>query len=206
MLYPTVRQFKRILLSRPLNEILDKHVLAGTPYAFREYPERFEVLRRFLARALKVPQENILVVGSGRIGFSLSPDNFPRQFSDASDIDVLVHDQFLFDEIWTILLKWHYPNRYGGLYGVDRHWAAERKKEVYWGWLQPERIEFPDLSLPRTLQPLRDICTTWFNAFRGLSLEPGFSGRNVSGRLYRTLKHASLYHLDGLRQIKQSLG
>lgn len=204
--YLAVEEFKRILLTEPLEEIVQAFVFRGIPYVFREQPDRLGHLQGCLARDLGVPEENILVVGSSKIGFSLNPDAFPRSFHDESDIDVLVHDDRLFDRIWELLLRWHYPNRYAELHGADKRWAAQRKKDVYWGWFQPDRIRFSGLSFPKSLRPLRDISTQWFNTFQGLSLHPYYSDRRVSGRLYRTLKHACLYHIEGLRLIRKSLG
>lgn len=154
---------------------------------------------------LRLSKENIRVVGSGKIGFSLSPDNFPRLFSDVSDIDVLVVDESLFDKVWLSMLNWHYPRKGFALGGADGRWAKNRRKELYWGWFVPDEIRFSGLSFPSILKPLRDISTAWFNLFQSLSLYSEFAGRNVSGRLYRTWDHARLYQEHGLMQIQEIL-
>jgi hypothetical protein len=203
--FPTVEEFKTALMTRPLNGLVKDYIFEGIPYAFRETPTAVELLRNYLSRALGIQDENTIIIGSAKTGFSLSPETMFRQFSDESDIDVLVVDERIFDEIWQIVLKWHYPRRLRGLEGLDIHWGRRRRRELYWGWFVPYQIRYEGLSFPETLKPLRDISTAWFNAFRGLSQLPEFSRWDIHGRLYRTWDHATLYHLDGLRQIKEIL-
>lgn len=205
MPYPSVEQFKAILKTLPLENIVQKYIFDGLPFVFRNQPETFDYLQNCIGHDLELQIQNVAVVGSARIGFSLNPGSFFRAFSPESDIDVIVIDEKLFDELWITILKWHYPQRYSGLEGADRYWAGKRKKEVYWGWITPDKIRFDGLSFPKSLKRLRDISTQWFNAFRSLSHHSELAARPVSGRLYRTWRHALLYHMEGLRQIKVQL-
>jgi hypothetical protein len=211
MPYPSVDSFTDILLSDSLDNVVRQYVFEGTPFVFRNYPQTERILYRHLGPHLAsskddvIPEENIIVVGSAKIGFSLSPNTFPRRFSTNSDIDVLVVDKTLFDSVWITLLKWHYPRRLTGLTGPDQKWAQLRRKELYWGWFIPSEIRYKGLSFPDVLKPLREISAMWFNAFQSLSLYPELADRKVTGRLYRTWNHALAYHMDGLRQIKDSV-
>lgn len=161
-------------------------------------------LRQHISSALQTDPQSILVVGSAKLGFSLNPDSFPRPFTATSDVDVAVIDEALFDQIWTALLKWNYPRRYA-LMGVDLRWVRDRVNDLYWGWFRPHRLRFEGLLFPEELRPIRDISTSWAGAFRGLARLREFATRNVSGRLYRTRRHALLYHAEGLRQIRERL-
>jgi len=203
--YPTPEEFGARLLREPLGRVFDDYVLQGTPYVFRDCPERAQELKRHLAAELGTAPGNIFIVGSAKVGFSLSPDAFPRLFSDTSDIDVLVHDRRMFDRIWMSLVRLHYRGRSEGVYRPDRGWAAERRKNVYLGWFEPDRMNFRGLSLPKSMIPFRDVATLWFDAFQSLSVYPEFASRRVSGRLFRTLKHGRLYYVDGLHKIRMSL-
>lgn len=200
-----IDDFREILLDNPLDSIVSRYLFSGVPYAFREEPDSENLLKQHLSQELNVEQEDVIVVGSGRVGFSLNPDNFPRGFSETSDIDVVVISDGLFDEIWMTLLSWHYPRRGMSLGRVEGDWARLRRKDIYWGWLVPSDIRYEGLSFPDILNPLRDISTKWFNAFQSLSLIPQFASRTVSGRLYRTKKHAVQYHVEGLRLIREKI-
>ena len=203
--FPSVDEFKKALLTTPLDEIVREYIFKGLPYVFRDTPELMKALRNHLCNDLEISGESTIVIGSAKIGFSLSPDTVFRQFSEESDIDVLVVDERIFDNIWNIVLRWHYPRRIRGLGGMDGSWGRRRRRDLYWGWFVPDKIKYEGLSFPEVLKPLRDISTSWFNAFRSLSRFPEFSRRNITGRLYRTWDHALLYHADGLRQVKGSL-
>ncbi len=200
----TVEDFKTSLLNERLETVVREYVFAPQSYVFRAHPEQEARLLNLLGDGLKTNCDDITIVGSAKIGFSLNPDNFPRSFSDESDIDVAVVNQALFDHIWRTILKWNYPRRLK-LRGDERGWASDRRYDVYWGWFIPDRIRFEGLLFPEALKPLRDTSTAWFNTFRGLSQYAEFSGRDVSGRLYRSWDYALLYHMDGLRQLRGTL-
>lgn len=206
--YPTAEDFSQMLLSEGFCEIIDQHIFKGLPFVFRQSPQTFDVLKKHLASELRVDLGSISVVGSARLGFSLNPDNFPRQFSDTSDIDILIVDTNLFDEVWTTLLRWNYPRRLVKLGKADNQWIYERRKECYWGWFVPDQMRFEGISFPEALQPIRDLSTRWFDAFRSLSQysdDAELARREVSGRLYRTWNHAYLYHEEGLRLLRSML-
>ncbi len=204
MAAPTVSEFKAALLARPLGEIIDTYVFSGQPFVFRDQPAALATLRQHLSKNLALKESNVIIVGSAQVGFSLSPDTFFRPFSEDSDIDVLVVDERIFDKIWSTTLQWHYPRR-SWLDESDWDWAKRRQKDLYWGWFEPDRIRFDGLSLHEMPKPVRDLSTSWFNAFRSLSRFREFSRRDVSGRLYRTWEHARLYHESGLLKIREAL-
>jgi hypothetical protein len=157
-----------------------------------------------LSQGLGIDRSSARVVGSGRIGFSLNPANFPRPFGRASDLDVVVVNDDLFDRVWHTMLTWNYPRRYR-LYGQERHWQKKRQDDLYWGWFRPEKIRYEGLTLPEKLKPLRDLSAQWFEAFQSLSTYPALAARVVKGRLYRTEQHAISYHIDGLRKLRDQL-
>ncbi|MGH9511249.1 MAG: hypothetical protein ACRD2U_03835 [Terriglobales bacterium] len=199
-----VDEFRELLRSEPLDRIVTQYVFGGTPYVFRQRPANAETLYHHLSGKLAVDARNIRIVGSAKMGFSLSPDTFSRRFLPSSDIDVVVVDEGLFDGLWLALLNWHYPRRTAGL-GADNEWGRQRRRDIYWGCFSPEDLKFDRVSFPQALKPVLDISTTWFNAFRTLSHFSEFTRRNVSGRLYRTWHHAEMYHKYGLQQVLSSM-
>jgi hypothetical protein len=197
-------EFKRILLNEPLESVVKQHIFQGTPFVFRDQPKLYQDLRDHIGTSLRLPHENIIVVGSAQVGFSLAPDNSFVAFSEESDIDVVVVNERLFDQGWQTLLRWNYPRRHH-LPVPELKWTRNRMEELYWGWFSPDRIHFDGLSFPEALKPLRDLSTQWFDAFQSLSQNETFARRTVSGRLYRTWDHALLYHTHGLQRLKTNL-
>jgi hypothetical protein len=200
-----VGEFKSLLLSADVRDVVQQQIFEGPVHVFRQRPGDLHVLRQHLALHLHLAAEGIVVVGSAKAGFSLSPDNFPRPFSVKSDIDIVVVDEALFDTYWAICLEYYYPRRTQRLPRPDFEWLQQRKGDVFWGRFEPHYMRYEGLSFPEVLRPLRDLSSAWFNAFRSLSTYEQFRGRDISGRLYRSWNQALAYHADGLRQIKRSL-
>lgn len=185
-------------------ELVRDYIFTGLPYVFRYNPTAQQVLKQHLSSGLEVNQDRILVVGSARTGFSLDPNNFPRKFYSRSDVDVIIIDEGLFDSIWKSLLKWHYPRKFTPLRDAELRWIRHRKDDVFWGWVYPDKFAYDGFSLPYELQSIRDISERWFGAFRSLAQYvryPDLARREVTGRLYRTMEHACLYHENGLLRL-----
>jgi hypothetical protein len=179
-------------------------IFAGTPYVFESNPEVWTHARSQLAASLTSCEDNIYIVGSAKMGYSLAPRKFGRPFAPESDIDVVVIDSNLYDTMWTSILRWHYRRRHR-LPPRDRKWDTERREGLYWGYLDPSRLHYDGLTRPAPLRAARKVSTAWFSAFKSLGLIPELAERNLGGRLYRSLTHAILYHDHGLREIRRSM-
>ena len=78
----------------------------GIPYAFRDYPAIYESVRSWLGLRLEVDPKTITVVGSARIGESLSPKNPCRAFGPHSDLDLVAVSDELFQRVKQDFIKW----------------------------------------------------------------------------------------------------
>jgi len=101
-------------------------------------------------------------------------------------------------------LAWHYPRRFV-LPESDWTWLKKRRDAVYWGWLEPDRVEYTGIGFPEELLPMRDLSAKWFNTFQSMSRFPDFMSRRISGRLYRTWDHAMAYQVFSLNLIRKSI-
>jgi hypothetical protein len=174
-----------------------------TPYVFEPKPMAWNTFRDEISSQLNVSRADIRVVGSGRLGFSLKPYNNLARFRDKSDIDVVIVNSDAFDELWLALLDAVYPrqpaiNKLGG-------WLKERRNEVYTGWITPLGIRVDMKIWGDKVRPVLDFKTRWFNALKEASRHPPRRHENIQGRLYRTWRHAELYHLDSLAALRKSL-
>ena len=192
--YPTRDEFVELLKSDDLRQLVRDRLFAGLPFVYRDSPETYDDLRHRLAVALNVLDSDVTIVGSGRLGFSLSPDNFGAAFRDESDLDVLVVSDRLFDEIWLDMVSLS-RRAFGMLPLRDKERVLEHKtNEVYWGRLWPHK-----------LVRVSKVARRWVGAFRALSRNPRLAYHEPRGRLYRTWNHAELYHVDGLSQLRFEL-
>lgn len=190
--YPTSAEFEKLLRTTNIEEVLYKHILEGLPYAFRDSESNYTKLRQRLSTVLEVPLRDLAIVGSGRIGFSLDPNQFGRPFSDTSDLDVVVVSASLFDSAWLefILPKYHDYN----LTQQEQKRLREHRKFIYWGNIRPDWI-------PAGTR----IGRKWLEAFRGLAEYSEFAGREVNGWLFRSWWHVHLYYSQSLKKLANQL-
>lgn len=78
----------------------------GIPYAFRECPAIYEAMRSWLANNLDESAKNISLVGSARLGTSLSPSKLGAPFNANSDLDLIVISGTLFDAVRSEFCQW----------------------------------------------------------------------------------------------------
>ena len=184
-----------MLRSRNFDHLLDDHLFAGLPYFFADEPKIHRQMVNELSRGLHVPKEDICLVGSARIGFSLSPYKFGQPFGQFSDLDIIVVSSTLFDSSWMdILTNRHTP--WYSLLQVTRERLQEHRERhhIYNGWITPQFVA-----------EALGIGERWVTTFNGLSHIPSLSSRHISSRLYRSWDHARLYHRWSLRQLRNKL-
>jgi hypothetical protein len=88
-------------------------LLEGTPAAFETEPMIYELMREWIARRLSVRAEvhidpkEISLLGSARLGYSLSPyPKFGRPFGAASDLNFAAISRGLFDALCSDFSSW----------------------------------------------------------------------------------------------------
>lgn len=202
----TPEQFRELMQQQD-----DAHMLGpclhedGAPYVFDPRPQAWDTFRDEFVAALGVVRGDIRVVGSGRLGLSMKPGHNLRSFSDRSDVDVVIVNSALFDQLWLSMLEAAYPRPpviqvvgFGG-------WLENRRAELYTGWLTPLAIKLSSRIFGEKAKPVLDFNARWFNALKKASQHPPRRHENVTGRLYRTWRHAELYHLHSLAELRKTL-
>lgn len=173
------------------------------PYVFEPKPEAWDTFRDELVSRLGVARADIRVVGSGRLGFSMKPGRNLKSFGDRSDIDIVFVNATLFDRLWLALLDAAYPRP-----PITRKtcgWLETRRNELYTGWLTPLEIRLDHKIFGSKAKPVLDFNTQWFNALKTASRHPPRRHEDITGRLYRTWRHAELYHLNSLASLRKTL-
>jgi hypothetical protein len=200
----TPEDFRTMLIQNTDAQLLEPCLLnEQTPYVFETIPDTWNLFRAALTTRLSVAPEDIRVIGSGRFGFSLKPWNNLRAFSDRSDIDVLIVNPNLFDELWLALLGAAYPR--GPLARKLGGWLRKRRNELYTGWLTPLAFRLDLTIVGARGRPVVDFNSRWFTAMKEAGRHPTKRHEDIKGRLYRTWRHAELYHLNSLAELRRTL-
>lgn len=112
----------------------------GIPYGFRDTPAVYEEIRNWLGKKLEIDPRDVTLIGSARIGFSMSPGvEFGRSFSEKSDLDISIISEQLFLQTKDCFHVWENDVEVGA---VNPRNERERR-------LWSENIEFGRRNIPR---------------------------------------------------------
>jgi hypothetical protein len=174
---------------------------ASTPFVFSPRPDSWEEFRMSLKSSLGVDGNDIRIIGSGRFGFSMKPGRNFKAFNDQSDIDVVIVNAHLFDSLWQALLEAAYPR--GNIHSTAGGWLKDRRNELYTGWITPLEINLNPKFFGSRAKAVAQTRLKWFDALKNAAQIPPRRHEDINSRLYRTWRHAELYHLSSLSALRQ---
>jgi hypothetical protein len=141
------------LKTKTAPDIFDQHVVEQECYAITA--DEHDFLKRAVAQQFEMPDGDVIVVGSGKLGFTLvdkSTDSKHRPryspFDDYSDIDVAIINEVLFDDYW---------DRGFALFRSGTYWPDQQKFQQYLlrGWINPRWLM--DTAEARPVQEWRNF-------------------------------------------------
>jgi len=115
--YPPSANVTEFIRSAPPPEVrhfLELWVAEGIPYAFRHRPMLWQTARAYLAEQIDIDARELTIIGSARIGYSMSPTaDFGRVFHPRSDLDFTAVSSQLFGRIAADAESWSADYRTG---------------------------------------------------------------------------------------------
>jgi hypothetical protein len=196
----SVESIKRDLKILSEKEFLVRYLLRSDNWYFSKYQSKSEadsitqmdILKEILNKYIGVAFHNVLMVGSGKIGCSLSPNKDFKKFDDGddnSDIDIAIISSKLFDYLWE-KIRIEYSIKYIDQYeqitsSIFRGFINERNfkniSEVRPDW--NARIDSANKSLQRHLSIYHP----------------------VNYRIYRSWEDLEAYHILGIKKLKEKI-
>lgn len=173
-----IATFKRDLIRFDAIEISRRHIVFGECAVID--PDEYFRLRSVVARRYDLHPNDVLVVGSGKLGFSIAPSKQYRPFSDESDLDVVIISERLFDIVWQDV------HRYFNQGGYWEH-ANAFQQYLFRGWLRPDKLP-PDHKFP--------FGKAWWEFFNHLSASREYSISRIRGAIYR-----NWYFLEAYQEL-----
>lgn len=85
------------------SSVVDRHVIFGDSYILDK--DSYFRLKEQVADHFKIHPPQVVMVGSGKLGFSIAPHKRYRSFGETSDLDIAIVSPNLFDRIWEEVFK-----------------------------------------------------------------------------------------------------
>lgn len=160
-------RFKGDLRKFAASSVVDRHVIFGDCYILDK--DSYFNLKEQIADHFRIHPPQVVMVGSGKLGFSIARPKRYRSFGETSDLDIEIVSPNLFDLIWEEVFKTR--GRFG-------YWPGEDDFSTYLarGWIRPDK-----LPPGRRFQ----IADDWWRFFDSLAASGDFGRFKIRGGLYR---------------------
>ena len=179
----------RAAASLSSRQFVDDYLFVVPPWAFRSVPSEYDEFRGELSSRLEVTSAGIVLVGSGRLGFSLNADHLLRGFGSASDLDVVILSSEKFDQTWAELIETSTDITLAG--EEERRRLRKTRENFFHGYLRPDH-------LPLTTKLAED----WFPKLATRFSSRVASRHEVRAWLFKSEVHARAVYSDHLGRIQ----
>jgi hypothetical protein len=200
--------FKQYCVELPLDVLLQKYIIDSDSFFFKEMETKFDEFdfKKDIAETLNVHVRDIIIVGSGKLGFSLKPDitkrkkvfyNFKefdflykkKSSNKRSDLDIAIISSQLFDK------------QFVNLYNESSFYREDYVKE--WG----NRNSFSKYLLKGRLAtrflPIRFKLSDEIKSVQE-KYQMKF-GREINIEIYKSWYFFETYHVDNLKSINLNI-
>lgn len=191
------------LMSLEPKEFYMKHIMKSHNWYFSDYlhvpqseiVDKMDYFKEIVSSNFGINFHNVQIVGSAKMGFSLSPQKLLRPFHDevpgtpSSDIDIAIISDRLYQKFWSELRDikglWH------------RYYYKHLTESIFRGYINEG-----------DLQKISGISEEWDDLVRPINVllqdELGFI-HPITYRLYRSWDDLEEYQLIAISKAKNSL-
>ena len=195
------KEFDRLLLDTESSQdrlnFIKKYFFHGIPYVFRDNEEDYFEFRNRIANHFKIGFHEVLIVGSGKFGFSYHKD---KPFNYDSDIDVAIVNEKLFEKYYAQICDYQYEldRKYKT---IDRYEMSKYSSFLQYlvkGWMRPDK-------LPTSFK-VHLLKKEWFNFFNSMSHNKSEVGNyQVTGALYKNYEYLEKYYVENIDKYYSAL-
>ena len=181
-----LKEFKKDLKSDLSSiQIVRKHIIFGECCELSR--QDYFDLRSKIAKKFGLHPNEVLVVGSAKLGFSIVPKKRFRSFRrNKSDIDVALVSSKLFDQVSEDIFS--YKQEAG-----DWRKYGEFADHLFQGWIRPDMF-------PRS--PVFRFGKKWWDFFLELTGNRRYGDYKIRGALYKSYFFIENYQEDCVQQCK----
>jgi len=167
-------------------QMVRKHILSGSPYILQDGV--YFALREQIAVRFAIHPNEVLMVGSGKLGFSIKPIRRWKPFGDTSDIDLAIISSSLFDLYWKSVHK----------YVADGGWWGKCKpflRSLLHGWIRQ------DLLPPAHAFTM---AKDWWEFFNAISSSHEYGNIKIAAGIYRDFDFLENYQTRCIKMCRQN--
>lgn len=168
-------KFRSALLALSAEDIVRRFIVFGDCAVVD--PDEYFSLRSIVAKEFHLHPNDVLVVGSGKLGFSIAPQKRYRPFGDSSDLDVVIISDRFFDLVWSDV---HRYSEQGGWWEGE----AKFKEYLFRGWIRPDMLP-PDQNF--------QFGRSWWEFFNKISASRDYSVSRIRGAIYKNWRFLESY-------------
>lgn len=199
----TLEQIKQDLIDYDSKQFYMKHIVRTDNWYFENVlnipPEEIikasDDFKMIVSEALGVSFNSVMMVGSGKIGYSLAPSKKFKSFTlnptgeNKSDIDIAVISQPIFEKFWKEFRL--------GYNVANKHAYRYISREIYRGYINERNINEVD----RCRIIWRDISNA---STRNLKQSLYFK-HDISYRIYRSWEDFEDYNIETINELKMEV-
>ena len=181
-----LKEFKTDLNKLTPIQIVRKHIIFGECCELSR--QDYFDLRTKVAKKFGLHPNEVLVVGSAKLGFSVAPNNRYREFCDESDIDVALVSSTLFDVYWNQVFSYKKENPYWNDHAFVNY--------LFQGWIRPDK--FPQSKL-------FPLGKDWWDFFQNITSSGRYGNYDIRGGLYQSYFFLENYQKICIQKCKKKL-
>lgn len=173
--------------------IVRKYIIHGTPFVFKDNENGYYEFRSLIAKQWNVGFQEVLILGSGKLGYSYHKNS---TFSLESDIDVAIINEQLFEKFYLEIRDFQYLKQ-RGLISLT---LEEEKnyntflKYLIKGWMRPDK-------LPIQISGIFSK-ENWFSFFNSISYKNNPAGDyKISAGLFKSFNYMECYYVNSIMNI-----
>jgi hypothetical protein len=191
-----IERFKSTLEGHEHEKIIvQKYIVHGTPYIFKDDDDKYFDLKREVAAYFSEEYNtsehytNIHMIGSAKLGFSIAPNKLWKPFTLESDIDIVVVSPKLFEKLWESIHE----------FNISLISRTDREDKIYQnflkyffkGWIRPDLFPFE--------YPAK---TQWFEFFKSISYKK-YGPQKIACALYHSFNFFEKYHVENVSKLRR---
>ena len=181
-----IDRFRGDLLQFSVPIMVQKYITYGDCFALDQ--TKYFDLKAEISDEFEIHPSQVLMVGSGKLGFSIVSGKRYRPFGDTSDIDIAIVCPLLFDKIWLDVFNYQQDGSYWPEFNIFC-------KYLFKGWIRPDKLPPAQMF---------EFSRHWWEFFRGITSSSRYGSYQIRAGLYKSWYYLESYQSQCVIECKNA--